>query len=189
MRQSIPNALSAIRLVGSPFLILAAWADSSELCLALFVLLWLTDWIDGKLAILLKQQSAFGARLDSIADATFYASSLIALAALKWEVIRDESAWLVAAVVTYAASLCAGWLRFGRLPSYHTRLAKMSWLLAGLAVIANFAGWSPWWLGVAAAAVTVTNLEALAITLVLPEWRVDVLSVFQALRQRRGLLQ
>jgi CDP-diacylglycerol--glycerol-3-phosphate 3-phosphatidyltransferase len=188
MRPTIPNVLSAIRLVGSPFLVGAAWLDQPDWCLGLFILLWLTDWIDGKLAILLKQQTAFGARLDSAADATFYASSLVALGLLRWDVIRAEAAWLGAAVATYAASLLAGWVRFGRLPSYHTRMAKVSWLLAGLAVVAILAGWSPWWLRVAAAAVTVTNLEAVAITFVLREWRVDVRSVFFALRSR-GLLQ
>jgi CDP-diacylglycerol--glycerol-3-phosphate 3-phosphatidyltransferase len=183
MRPTIPNVLSAIRLVGSPFLVVAGWIDHPDWCLGVFILLWLTDWVDGKLATLLKQQTPFGARLDSVADATFYASSLIALGLLRWDMIRAEAAWLGAAVATYAASLLAGWIRFGRLPSYHTRLAKVSWLLAGLAVIATFAGWSPWWLRVAAGAVTLTNLEAVAITVVLREWRVDVRSVFVANRR------
>jgi cardiolipin synthase (CMP-forming) len=186
MTLTIPNLLSAFRLIGSPFLVATAWADRPDWCLGLFLLLWLSDWLDGKLASLLKQQTAFGARLDSAADATFYAASLAAIAILRWGMVRDNAGWLGAAIITYAASLAAGCVRFGRLPSYHTRLAKVSWLLAGVAVVAIFAGWSVWWLRVAAAAVAVTNLEALAITFVLQSWRVDVLSVYHALRVRTG---
>jgi CDP-diacylglycerol--glycerol-3-phosphate 3-phosphatidyltransferase len=172
--------LSVIRLVASPLLVVLALAGWPGWCLGLFVLLWLTDWLDGKLAIRLRQQTAFGARLDSFADATFYGSTLLAVGLLDWGLVRREWAWVAAAAASYLVSVAAGWVRFRRVPSYHTRLAKISWLLVGLAVVSVFAGWPVWVLRVAAAAVTVTNLEATAISFVLPEWRVNVPSVYHA---------
>ena len=74
---TIPNLICGTRLVGSFVLVGIAWFDYSELFLWVFLLLAVSDWIDGKLAILLNQRSVFGARLDSWADAALYAALLV----------------------------------------------------------------------------------------------------------------
>ena len=66
---TVPNALCVIRLLGSIVLVVLACVDRGEIVLWLFIGLAMTDWLDGKLAILLKQKSVLGARLDSWADA------------------------------------------------------------------------------------------------------------------------
>jgi phosphatidylglycerophosphate synthase len=58
-----------IRLLGSVVLVVVACRDEGKIFLWLFVFLAMTDWVDGKLAILLNQRSQHGARLDSRADA------------------------------------------------------------------------------------------------------------------------
>jgi CDP-diacylglycerol--glycerol-3-phosphate 3-phosphatidyltransferase len=69
---TIPNTLTILRLLAAPgvpvmFLYFnRPWADF--LALALFVGAALTDWFDGHLARLWKQESRFGAMLDPIAD-------------------------------------------------------------------------------------------------------------------------
>ncbi|HEY8505333.1 MAG TPA: CDP-alcohol phosphatidyltransferase family protein [Gemmataceae bacterium] len=182
---TVPNVLCAIRLLASPLLLVLAWADMPRACLGLFVFLALTDWLDGKLAVLLQQQTAFGARLDSFADVTFYSCSVLAVLWLRWEMVGPEVVWIAAAAASYLVSVAAGLARFGRGPTYHTRMAKTSWLLAGIAVVSALAGWSVWPLRAAAAAVVLTNVEETAITFVLPRWRADVPSVYHALRIRR----
>jgi CDP-diacylglycerol--glycerol-3-phosphate 3-phosphatidyltransferase len=185
-RLTVPNVLCAIRLVGSPFLLLLAWAELAAWCLALFVVLLLTDWLDGKLARLLRQQTAFGTRLDSFADATFYGCTLIATGLLRWDILVAEWLWIGAAVASYLVTLTAGLLKFGRVPSYHTRLAKTSWLLVGIGFVAILADyWPAWPLRVAAAGVLLTNLEATAITVVLSRPRLNVLSLYHAIRAER----
>jgi CDP-diacylglycerol--glycerol-3-phosphate 3-phosphatidyltransferase len=184
---TVPNALSATRLLCSPLLIVFAWLDLRYACLGMFVFLLLTDWLDGKLAILLKQQSLFGTRLDSVADATFYACVLASAVWLDWEVVRAEWPWIGAAVVSYVASIIAGRIKFGRGPSYHTRLAKTSWLLMAVGFVAVFADWSVWPLRVAMAGVILTNLEAIAITLIATRPHFNVPSVFHVYRAERDL--
>jgi cardiolipin synthase (CMP-forming) len=181
-RLTVPNLLCLVRLFGSPGLVWLAWAGRADWCLGLFVALTLTDWLDGKLAIWLDQRTEFGARLDSVADAAFYACTLAAVAALHAEVVRQEAVWLGSAVAAYGLNLGVGLARHRRLPSYHTRLAKTSWLLVAVAVVAVFAGWSVWPLRLAAAGVVLANLEAALISLLLPEWRADVPSVLHARR-------
>lgn len=176
--------LCGMRLVGAVILFGLGVAGQIEIFVALMIFLFLTDWLDGKLAILWKQRTTFGARLDSIADFTFYSALLWGAIWLKWGVLRGEWPWLTVAAVSYAGSLVWGWFKFGRLPSYHTRAAKTCWLLIGIASILLFAGWPLWPLRIALAAVTVTNVEAIAITCVLPTWRANVTSLYHAWRDR-----
>jgi cardiolipin synthase (CMP-forming) len=186
---NVPNLLAAIRLVGSLGAMLLAVFDLPLFFLVTIGILMLTDWLDGKLAVLLDQRTTFGARLDSFADAAMYAAILFGCLWLKSDLIRQEAGWILVGLASYAVTSIAGWVKFGRIPSYHTRAAKCGWLLVGIAVLGIFTGpeesaWSVWPLRVAAVGVTLTNLEATAITWILPQWRADVPSVWHAWRDR-----
>ncbi|NCF37266.1 MAG: hypothetical protein GWP56_12925 [Gammaproteobacteria bacterium] len=179
---TIPNLLCLVRLVGSFILIPIAWQGRNEVFLWCFIFLAMTDWVDGKLAILLNQRTVLGARLDSWADAALYAALLFGLVTLYGDTLRAELAWIATALVTYLISTVAGFWKYKCWPSYHTRAAKTSWFLTGLAVIALFVEWAIWPLRVAAVAVTLTNIEAIFITIISPAWRADVTSVYHAWR-------
>jgi len=181
---NVPNTLCAIRLIGSFVLVGLALADNGTVFFPLLLFLLMTDWVDGKLAILLDQRTTFGARLDSVADACLYTALLFGAVWLKGDVLRAELPWLAVATVSYAITSGMGLVKFGRWPSYHTRAAKTSWLLVTIAAISLFAGWSLWPLRIAAAGVVLTNLEATVMTLVLPQWQADVPSLYHAWRQR-----
>jgi len=183
---NVPNTLAAIRLVGSLAAFGVAYQQWSTAYLLLLVVLMATDFVDGKLAILLNQRTVFGARLDSVADATMYASVLFAAYWMKYEVLRREAWWIGAALATYALSITAGLLKFRRLPSYHTRSAKTSWLLMGIAIVSLFAftPYSAWPIRLAMLKVTVTNLETTLMTFVLPAWTADLPSLLHAWRAR-----
>lgn len=179
---TIPNLLCLVRLVGSFILIPIAWQGRNEVFLWCFIFLAMTDWVDGKLAILLNQRTVLGARLDSWADAALYAALLFGLVTLYGDTLRAELAWIATALVTYLISTVAGFWKYKCWPSYHTRAAKTSWFLTGLAVIALFVEWALWPLRVAAVAITLTNIEAILITIISPAWRADVTSVYHAWR-------
>jgi CDP-diacylglycerol--glycerol-3-phosphate 3-phosphatidyltransferase len=72
MTWTIPNTLTLLRLLAAPGVAVMflyfnrPWAD--WLALTLFIGAALTDWFDGYLARLWKQESRFGAMLDPIAD-------------------------------------------------------------------------------------------------------------------------
>jgi CDP-diacylglycerol--glycerol-3-phosphate 3-phosphatidyltransferase len=181
-RLTFLNGLCALRLLLSPLLVVLAWSNWPAWCLALAVLLFLTDWLDGKLAKLLHQETEFGARLDSLADVAFYVCVLLALLELHGNLLRRELPWIVPALGSYAVSVAAALVKFRRPPSYHTRLAKTSWLLMLIAVVAVFFDLSVWTVRVAMLGVFLTNLEATLITFLLPQWRANVPSVFHARR-------
>jgi CDP-diacylglycerol--glycerol-3-phosphate 3-phosphatidyltransferase len=130
----------------------------------------------------------FGARLDSLADVTFYLAVLFALGRLKSELLLAELAWIAPAVVTYLLSCLVGWIKFRRIPTYHTRAAKTGWLLVGLVVLAVFARNWHWPIRALGIWVFLVNVEAMLISLVLPESLVDVSSLYQAWVARRRLM-
>ncbi len=183
---TIPNLLTTVRLIGSLSLVAIALTDRSHLFVIVFMVLVSTDWVDGKLARWLHQRSDWGARLDSLADATLFGSMLLGSLILVGDVLVDEWPWMIAAVLSYGMTTFAGIWKYGRPPAYHTWAAKMSWYAIISAVVCTFLGWSIWPLRIAMLAITLTNLEALAITWTLADWQADVPSLMRARRLRRG---
>ena len=183
---NVPNVLSAIRVVGSPVLLGLALCGYSTGFFWLFILLEFTDWVDGKLAKLLHQETTFGARLDSVADAAMYGAVVLGTCWLKWNLVSAEVAWILAVLVSYALTTGLGLVKFRRVPCYHTRSAKTCWLFVLVAMVFVFLvpDRSALPLRIATAAVVATNLEATLITLVLDEWRANVPSLFHAVRLR-----
>lgn len=175
---TVPNLICFARIAGSFVLFALAYAEMPYWFVGVFTLLSLSDWVDGRLARWLKQRSDFGARLDSFADSILYASLIAGVVFLSWQTVQHELVWLGVAVASYALTSTVGLLKFGRIPSYHTFLAKKTQWLALLAGVSLVLDWSVWPLRICAVAVVITNLEATLISLVLKEWVADVLTIF-----------
>ena len=83
MNWTIPNILTALRLIAAPAVVIATLAFQDPLsywiALIIFVVAGLTDFVDGYLARLWKQETAFGKMMDPIADKTIVIMTLIAL--------------------------------------------------------------------------------------------------------------
>jgi CDP-diacylglycerol--glycerol-3-phosphate 3-phosphatidyltransferase len=83
MQWNIPNTLTVIRLLAAPGVAIMflyfhrPWAD--WFALALFVGAAITDWFDGYLARLWKQESKFGTMLDPIADKAMVVIALMVI--------------------------------------------------------------------------------------------------------------
>lgn len=183
---TVPNVLSGLRLLGVVPLAWLGWRGDRTAFVVLLIALLFTDWLDGKLAVALDQQTELGPPLDSAADILLYSAVALSFWWLEPEVITSEAGWLAATAGTWIVSALTSMARFRKLPSYHTRAAKIGWLVVGS--VALYTIWSgdgravPW----ALAWVVLTNVEAVAIGLLLPERRVDVPTVVHAFRMRRS---
>ena len=93
---TIPNALSALRLLGVPvFFWLIVVPKNDGLALVILVVSSFTDWLDGYLARKLNQFSRLGELLDPLADRLYVVAAIFAL------LIRDLlPIWVVVALVT-----------------------------------------------------------------------------------------
>lgn len=181
---TIPNIICVARFIGSLVILWFAFTGNATVFTIGFIVLSLSDTVDGRLARWLNQRSVFGARLDSASDATLYACLAIGSLMLKWKQLQPEIIWFIVPLVSYAVTTGYGLWKYGRIPSYHTYGAKWSqWLVLGGAT-AMLLDWSMWPMRVASIAVTFTNIEATAISYVLPTWRADVLTLLHVLPQR-----
>lgn len=183
---TIPNVLSAIRLVGSFVMFGLALGGHTFEFLVAFLVLEVTDWADGKLAILLRQRTVFGARIDSAADFALATALLWGAVVLKWDTIHRELWCIVPTIATYAVSTAYGFWKFRRIPTYHTRSAKLSWGFITVGALSLLTDWATWPFRIAMLVVTLTNIEAILITRNLAEWRVDVRSLACVLKQRHS---
>lgn len=181
---TLPNIICMFRLAGSFVMLGMAIAGLRYWFVGLFVVLTLSDWIDGRLARWLRQRSDFGARLDSFADAALYGALLLGTAILCRDIWWSELAWIAAAFGSYVLTTAAGLLKYGRVPSYHTWAAKKSQAFVLVAGVALVLWGSVWPLRVAAVVAILTNIEATLLTCILPTWRADVSSLWKVLRDR-----
>lgn len=84
---NLPNVLTWLRIVAIPlfvgiFYFPSTWlshADQNLIATIIFTGAAITDWLDGYLARILRQTSAFGAFLDPVADKLMVAAALIVL--------------------------------------------------------------------------------------------------------------
>jgi CDP-diacylglycerol--glycerol-3-phosphate 3-phosphatidyltransferase len=180
---TVPNLISAVRLLAAPALVALAAGELGAAFLALAVALLMTDWVDGRLARLWNQQTVFGARLDAFSDATIYVCIAWGVWLLRPDEFWGERFWLIAVLGSYVLSLVVCLVKFGCLPNYHTRLAKASWFFVMVGVIVMLLGFSIWPMRLALAAVTAANFESIAVTLTLRRWRSDVSSIRAAMRE------
>ena len=171
---TLPNVICVSRLLVSPLLIVLAARDERLALVGLFVALTLSDWVDGKLAILLDQRSRLGPYLDSVADLAMYGCLLVAMIWIDGDRLRQETVWIVLGVVSWLSMVVFSLVKFRRWPSVHTRSAKMTWGIAALGVVLFLAELATWPLRLAFVSGALANLHALAILQTLPYWQADV---------------
>jgi cardiolipin synthase (CMP-forming) len=91
---TIPNALSALRLVGvAVFLWLVLGPHHDLAALVVLVASGVTDWLDGYLARKLGQYSSLGELLDPVADRLYILAVVVGLA------LREVIPWWLAALL------------------------------------------------------------------------------------------
>jgi cardiolipin synthase len=99
---TVPNVLSALRLVGVPVFLWAILTEHDALALVLLAASGITDWLDGKIARRYGLVSRVGELLDPVADRLYIASTLLGLA---W---RDIVPWWLVGLLLARELFMAG---------------------------------------------------------------------------------
>ena len=127
--KTIPNMLSISRLILIPAMLIPAYFIEDEpqarfVFLIMFIIIGVTDKLDGTLARYLNQTSALGAKLDTIADMVFY--PLIALWLYRFEsgVVGEWWNLVYFLLALYFLKMITGKIKFGYVPAFHTIGAK-----------------------------------------------------------------
>jgi phosphatidylglycerophosphate synthase len=187
-KHQLPWAMIIFRAALGPAIILINRIWQSGLLLAACILLaLLSDIFDGILARRWNVATALLRRCDTIADTFFYASVGVVVLLRYPATVGRVWPWLAALVAVEVTQHLFCLLKFGRLASYHSILAKIWGLLLATALIALLGfGWAKL-LNIAIAWGILCNLEGFAISSVLPAWYHDIPTLGYAIWLRREL--
>lgn len=137
-----PNLVTALRIALVPILLVCAEAANRaaeegaevgrwrSLAVGSFVLIGLTDLVDGTLARRFGWTSEFGALLDALADKLVQVAVVTYLALRAGEAFAPVPPWFLALLIARDAVLATGWTlirkRRGRVDTTHERHGKWS---------------------------------------------------------------
>ena len=80
MKITLPTGITLLRIALIPLFVIVFYLPfswSNEVAAAIFGLACISDWVDGYLARMLKQESAFGAFLDPVADKLIVVAAIV----------------------------------------------------------------------------------------------------------------
>jgi phosphatidylglycerophosphate synthase len=185
----IPITLTVLRAALGPVVVLLAlvWPDPAAFAVCL-TFAFLSDYLDGVIARRLGVATPPLRRLDSIADTVFYVSALFAVWHLRSSLLHPYVPALLVLAALEVARYVFDFLKFGREASYHMWSSKLWGLTLVIAFYAMLVyGRAGWPVALAIYMGIVADLEGLAISSVLPEWKTDVRTIFHALELRAEL--
>jgi CDP-diacylglycerol--glycerol-3-phosphate 3-phosphatidyltransferase len=182
----IPLSLTFIRVLLAPVIILAAIYHPNQVTFGgCLILAFLSDIFDGIIARRLNVATPTLRRLDSIADTVFYGAAVFAAWHLHPGVIEENITALLALAVVEVSRYVYDFAKFRREASYHMWSSKL-WgiclFIGFFALLALDISGLP--IVIAIYVGIIADLEGLAISVILNEWKTDVPTFVHALRLR-----
>ena len=179
---SVPNLLSILRLVFIPVLLFAAWSDNHLMFQILLGIVLLMALADGILARRLGQVTDLGAELDSWGVFVVFITVPLCAWSLWPDIVRRESAFIIALVVFHVVPASLGLLKYGRLTSYHTWGFKLSAVMLSFGVFILMVGGPAWPFRIVVPIMIVAGIEVIFMTGILRLWQTNIPSLWHALR-------
>ncbi|MEH1866261.1 MAG: CDP-alcohol phosphatidyltransferase family protein [Nostoc sp.] len=186
----IPSGLVLFRFLISPFLLLDALDGKTSIWFIVgFIAAFLSDIFDGIIARRLAVSTSQLRQADSWADVCLFSCIFISAWIVHQDILVTYSAPLLMIVFAQLVWWVVNLVKYGKPASYHTYSAKFWGITLFIAIIAlfgfDYAGVALWLTCIAG---TIHSVEEIAMTLILPVWTHDVLSIFHALNIRQELL-
>lgn len=184
---NLPNMISSIRILIAPLMFYFAVQKMEIWFLATLLFSGATDVLDGFLARKLKQITKLGSHLDSWGDFTIYSTMAICAWIIWPEIVHREILYFTLILFSFLLPVWVGLIKFGRLTGYHTWSVKLAVFATFIGYVALFSGVADWPFKLASYLCVYAGIEEILITFVLRQERVDVRSIWDALRYEKGL--
>ncbi len=184
---NIPNALSLYRLLVFPVILLLALTGREQAFAILIIISLITDVLDGMLARMLKQQTDFGARLDSIADFGTYFLVFLGVFLFK----RDDFAPHILSFSIFIAllltALALSLIKFGGFPSLHLYSWKIGGYIQGIffVILFGYDFYTPFYYFMITWGI-LAFLEHIIIQLIIPEMRSNAKGLYWVLKEKQS---
>lgn len=185
----IPSLLVGMRFTIAPLLVFDALDHKTSYWFIIgYVVAVLSDIFDGIIARRLKVSTSILRQADSWADICLYLCIAISTWLVYPQVIINFRLLLLSAIAIQLILFAISLIKFQKFPSFHTYTAK-AWGLTLLVATVGLFGFSyanTLWLAVIFC--WISSLEEIVMTLILPIWQCDVLSIFHAVELRKALM-
>ncbi|HVS96645.1 MAG TPA: CDP-alcohol phosphatidyltransferase family protein [Puia sp.] len=174
------NGITIYRIVAVFALIVLIVRNDWQVFRWLLLLSFCTDAVDGFLARRYGVISKAGSVLDSIGDDLTVAVAIIGLLVYDPGFFRSQLVIVVVLASLYLIQMAAALIRYRRLTSFHTWLAKIAAVSQGVfLILVFFTAEVPLWLFYIAAACTALDLiEETAMVFLVRHWKADVKGIF-----------
>jgi CDP-diacylglycerol--glycerol-3-phosphate 3-phosphatidyltransferase len=184
---TIPNLLSFYRIVAFP-LILWFIISGKERLFAIFLIINLvTDFLDGLIARLFKQETDIGAKLDSFADDLTYILAFTGLLVFKGENFMPHLASFIIFMAFLIGSVVMSLIKFKRTPSFHLYSTKISgYIQAGFFICLFTIGFVSLFYYIMIVWGILAATEHMIIQIIIPEMRSNVKGLYWVLKEKKS---
>ncbi|MFO7952140.1 MAG: CDP-alcohol phosphatidyltransferase family protein [Bacillota bacterium] len=138
VKLTLPNLLSASRIIFLPLLYLLLYFGLNQVFLIVYIIVGSTDFFDGIVARKLNQVSHFGKELDSLADLFFYISSAYFLYLLQPEAVAANTIYLVVFFSLLGFSFILSGILFRKPVMMHTMILRKNAVMVLFILVASF---------------------------------------------------
>lgn len=180
--------ITLYRTLAFPILLVLIFTNRFDIFKWMLIISFFTDAVDGILARKFKANSVLGAKLDSIGDDLTILAGVIGLAVAKTEFLKEH--WIIFAIPLslFFIQVMAAFMRYGKMSSYHTYLAKIAAILQGFFMCSMFLFEQPvYWLFYTTGFITTIELiEEIIMVFVLPEWKTNVHGLYWVMKEKNN---
>jgi PAS domain S-box-containing protein len=180
------NALTAIRLVIAPLLLILAFAGYRTSFITFFIITMLIGLSDEIIARKFNQFTVTRSMLFSWGNFITFIIIVICICILWPQLIRQDALFLAVLMVAHFIPVILGFLKYFRLTCYHTWTTKVSTILIGSAALFVLLGGPILALEFTTPFYIFARIEEMAMTAILPEWEFDIPSLWHAMSLERG---
>lgn len=152
-------------------------------------LAFLSDLLDGMIARRLKIVTTKLRVLDSYIDIVFYICLITSIYLTYSTIISRFYFPAILVVLLQLINWSVSLIKFGRLTSYHSYLAKLRALALFIAIALLFLFSQTVFLWVSICLACISNIEGVIISLILPKWHYDVWTIGVAIKIRNEWLR
>jgi cardiolipin synthase len=183
------NAITFYRLLAAPFLMYLVWNGNADLFKWVLPISFFSDLLDGFVARKFNVTSPLGSRIDSLADDLTILAATIAVLKFKFYFISENKEVISFMLLLFLFQLIYSLLKFRKISSFHTYMAKAAALLQGSFLIFLFLLPQPlYWLFHFAAIATILDLiEEIILVRLLPHYEINVKGIYWIFAKRRNI--
>jgi CDP-diacylglycerol--glycerol-3-phosphate 3-phosphatidyltransferase len=183
----IINLITLYRIVTFPLLVFFIVTHQVNIFKWLLLVSFFTDAIDGFLARKYNARSVLGSRLDSIGDDLTILAAVVGLFVTQFDFIQKELTPILILFGLFFIQLIFSLIRYKKISSFHTYLAKTAAVVTGLFLLSVFFFDKiiyPFFY----ASYIITSLELIEeiviVIILLPKWKTNVKGLYWILKGR-----